>query len=73
MTTTIEYLAIAAVAIVLIISVVQATQLSSLNEKVSQKNTASATLDSGRVQAGASQGSVPQQTAPPSQQMVGGC
>ena len=81
LTSTIEYLALGAVAIVLVISAVQAVQLSSLNEKVAQQNIALASLGPGGASAGTSanqgatvsQGSAPSQAASPSQQMVGGC
>ena len=78
MTSTIEYLALAAVAIVLVVSVVQATQISGLNEKVAQQNAALLSFVSSGVNAGAAaqtaaqQGPAPSQSAP-SQQMVGGC
>lgn len=81
MTSTIEYMALAAVAIVLVISVVQAAQLSGLNEKVSQQNITLTSLASGGANTGApltqtataQQGSAPRQNVAPSQQMVGGC
>lgn len=80
MTSTIEYLALGAVAIVLIISMVQAGQLSGLNEKVSQQNATLTLLSVVGATAGSpgTQGTAPQQPVPtqgssPSQQMVGGC
>ncbi len=81
MASTIEYMALGAVAIVLVISVVQAAQLSSLNEKISQQNSGLAsfapsgagTAPAGTQSATAPQSSAPSQAAPPSQQMVGGC
>lgn len=81
MTSTIEYLALGAVAVVLLVSIVQAVQLSGLNEKVAQQNTVMASLVSGgnitgtTLQASApAQNSAPRQaTQAPSQQMVGGC
>ncbi|MEK6941297.1 MAG: hypothetical protein AABW85_00365 [archaeon] len=81
MTTTIENLALVAVAVVLVVSIVQATQLSGLNEKTAQQNIIMASLVSGGNATGiAAQASAPAQNAAtgqaapaPSQQMVGGC
>ncbi len=81
MTSTIEYLALGAVAVVLVVSIVQAVQLSGLNEKVGQQNTLMASFVSGASTAGITsqagapaQNSVPRQaTQAPGQQMVGGC
>mgnify|MGYP001562707017 CR=1 FL=1 len=81
MNSTIEYLALGAVAVVLVISLVQATQLSGLNEKVGQQNSLFAGLVSGGNTTGiTAQASAPAQNAAtgqaspaPSQQMVGGC
>gem|GEM_PF-4518802 len=80
MVSTIEYLALGAVAVVLLVSVVQAMQLSGLNEKVGQQNALFAGLVSGAASAGGTLGNAgaqnqapPQTVSPPSQQMVGGC
>ncbi len=81
MTSTIEYLALTAVAIVLVISLVQAAQLSGLNEKTLEQNTvltsimASGINNNNAAQANqTTQNMAQQQTTPaPSQQMVGGC
>ncbi len=78
MPSTMEYLAIVAVGLVLVISMVQGLQLSGLNEKVTQQNTALGSLVSGSNSTpnAANQGNQnpsPPAQAAPSSQMVGGC
>ncbi|HLC79252.1 MAG TPA: hypothetical protein VJG83_02365 [archaeon] len=79
MPSTIEYLALVAVAIVLVISVVQAAQISGLNEKITQQNAALASLALGGTNTTVGQGAAAAQQAlapsqgSASQQMVGGC
>lgn len=78
MASTIEYLALGVVIIVLVVAVVQAFQLTGLNDKIAQQNTALVTLAGSSPAASntgvsATSSQTQQQTSNAGSQMVGGC